>query len=203
MLPFWESLAMRFVYHKATSYDNLRLMAWNKLSSDTFYPFLYLLQYFHNWTGNRLVYLQCSIFYFEGYAWCLLSCVLPSLFLLKISDLSNLSEPTFYISSQTEKKKTFYISSTFFKSVIWKTTASVQSGFSMHSHVQIRCLLLFFFNTSSILIRIWLSLSQVFLLYTLQSDMSWLVSAQSEGGSYCVPWSGITFWLFLRTWWHL
>lgn len=74
MVPFWESLAMRFVYCEAAFYDNLRLMAWNKIDSDIcFYPFLFCSIFITGLATGWFIYscnthpVLCASFHFSIY----------------------------------------------------------------------------------------------------------------------------------------
>lgn len=93
MLPFWESLAMRFVYCEAAFYDNLRLMAWNKIDADIcFYPFLFCSIFITGLATGWFIY-RCKICFGEY----TLSCVPHSIFLFTSIHLSTLSVCTFNI----------------------------------------------------------------------------------------------------------
>lgn len=79
MLPFWESLAMRFVYSEAAFYDNLRLMAWNKIDANIcFYPFLFCSIFITGLATGWFIY-SCKICFGE-YASCPI-CLIPFFYL--------------------------------------------------------------------------------------------------------------------------
>lgn len=112
----------------------------------------HFLQYFHNWTGNRLAHLLSLLFFIQ----CVLCGFIPFL-----AERINCS----------------------FSYFIQKMLTYIHLGLVFYMWFVIN----YFQHKDMFNLEISICLNK------LQSDMPWLVPAQSKGRSDCLPWSGITF----------